>query len=372
MRLDVANLVVLLHRVRDTGDGEFGNLGVDDARRETLGVRVVHGELRILGGVCHGYDPSHGEPLVQGEQRLAVVLRSLAEINLQRVRRRVRGSELAHAEGGGHVRGEEAGAHRDGFVGVEVKVQSSAVESLGEGLLDAGNACGAADGLDDLDVLQRDVKVREGVHDGLEGTRGAGEDPLLLRESLEILPRNRGPKVDILVHALDGQRRLLVGAEDLLGLANLLAELGDRLGRVKRRHRRLMLGVKLGEKVVHQEHVHVLATHGIVPLDSLDLELAVLLLLTGVLTLERGVAHEGGARGGGTEVVDDGPLLCLLVEILVDAPLERGAREVGHLGEDVQPRDVGGVVEGVPVGLAEVRGDGDDGILGGKSGEKSG
>ena len=371
MRLDVANLVVLLHRVLDPGDGEFGNFGVDDARGEKLGVRVVHGELRILGRVRHGNDPSHGEPLVQGEQRLAVVLRSLAEVNLQRVRRRVRGSELAHAEGGGHVRGEEAGAHRDGFIGVEVKVQSSAVESLGEGLLDAGNARAAADGLDDLDVLQCDVKVREGLHDGLEGTRGAGEDPLLLRERLEILPRNRGPKVDILVHALDGQRRLLVGAEDLLGLANLLAELGDRLGRVKRRHRGLMLGVKLGEKVVHEEHVHVLASHGLVPLDSLDLELAVLLLLTGVLALERGVAHEGGARGGGPEVVDDGPR-ALLVEILVDSPLERGARKVGHLGEDVQPRHVGGVVEGVPVGLAEVRGDGDDGILGENRGKSGG
>ena len=147
---------------------------------------------------------------MRAPRRAAQVVRRLRAQAVADAGRRVRGSELAHAEGGGHVRGEEAGAHRDGFIGVEVKVQSSAVESLGEGLLDAGNARAAADGLDDLDVLQCDVKVREGLHDGLEGTRGAGEDPLLLRERLEILPRNRGPKVDILVHALDAVHHLLL------------------------------------------------------------------------------------------------------------------------------------------------------------------
>ena len=87
-----------------------------------------------------------------------------------------------------------------------------------------------------------------------------------------------------------------------------------------------------------------------------------LLLLAGLLALEGGIADQGGARGGGAHVVDDGPR-ALLVEFFIDAPLERGAGEVGDLGEDVEARDVGGVVEGVSLGLAKVRGDGDDGIL---------
>ena len=248
-RLDVADLVVLLHRILDAGDCKLGELGVDDARGKVVDIGVVDGELGILRRVRHRYHPSNGKPLVEREQRLAIVLGSLAEVNLEGVRGGVRGSELAHAERGGHVGGEEPGAHRHRLVRVEVQVQLAAAQRFRQRLLDARHARRAADGLDDLDVLQGDVVIDEGVDDGLEGTRGASEDALLRRERLEIFAGNRRPKVDILVHALDGQRRLLVGAEDLLGLADLLAELGDRLGGVKGGHGWFVLGVEFGEKV---------------------------------------------------------------------------------------------------------------------------
>ena len=133
-----------------------------------------------------------------------------------------------------------------------------------------------------------------------------------------------------------------------------------------------MLGVELRCEVVHKEHVHVLAAAALIPLHRLHFELSVGFLLARFLGLEGTVAHEPGAHGGGAHVVDDGPL-ALGGELLVDAPLERRRGDVGNLGEDVEAGDIRSVVQGVPVGLAEVRWDGDDGVLvGGETGSDRG
>ena len=362
--------VVLLHRLRDARDVEFRELLRDDARRQRArGNVVVHGELLIGGGVGGGDHAAHGEALVASDERLTDAgALGIVHVQLEAVRRGVGSSELAHAEGGGHVGGEEARAHGNRLVGVEMGVQLAAAERLGERRLDPRDARRAADHLHNLHVLESDVMVREEIDDGLERRDGAVEETHPGGELLERRALDGGAEIHVLVHPLHGEGRLAVRREDLLRLAHLLAQLRDRLGGVGDGNLGLVLGVELRREVIHEEHVHVLAAAALVPLHRLHLELSVGLLLARVLALEGAVAHERGAHGGGAHVVEDGPR-ALGGELLVDAPLERRRGDVGNLGEDVEAGDVRGVVQGVPVGLAEVRGDGNDGVLdGGETG----
>ena len=283
-------------------------------------------------------------------------------VHLEPVRRRVRRAELAHPERGGHVRREQARAHGDSLVRVQVHVQRPPAQSLRERLLDERDARRAADHLHRLDVLERDAVLREPLQDGLQRRRGARADARRLRELLKLRALDRAPEVVVLVHALHGDGCLLVGAQNLFGLAHLLAQLADGARRRQRRRRGLVRRVEFGGEMVHQHHVHVLSAARLVPRHGLDLELTVRLLLSRLLAVERAVPHQRGAHARRAHVVHDGPRT-FGRELLVDAPLQSRGAEVGNLREDVQTRDVRGVVQRVAVGLAEVRGDRDDGIL---------
>ena len=146
------------------------------------------------------------------------------------VRRGVRRAELAHAEGGGHVRGEEARAHGDRLVGVQMGVQRAPAKRVRQRLFDERHARRAADHLHNLHVLESDVIVREEIDDGLERRDGAVEKTHPGGELLELRALDGGAEIHVLVHPLHGEGRLLVRREDLLRLAHLLAQLAIALG----------------------------------------------------------------------------------------------------------------------------------------------
>eukprot|EP00982_Pelagococcus_subviridis_P010830 31032-Pelagococcus_subviridis.AAC.13 len=135
-----------------------------------------------------------------------------------------------------------------------MEVQVSSAERLRDGGFHPRHARRAADGLDDFDVAQCQVEVREEVHDRLKRRGRAVPQAFLLRELVERRPGDRGAEVHVLVHPFHAQRRLLVRAENFLRLPNLLAELRDRFRGVARLHAHLrVLRVELVQEVIDEE-----------------------------------------------------------------------------------------------------------------------
>mmetsp|Transcript_3831 Transcript_3831/g.15471 ORF Transcript_3831/g.15471 Transcript_3831/m.15471 type:complete len:201 (-) Transcript_3831:421-1023(-) len=164
------------------------------------------------------------------------------------------------------------------------------------------------------------------------------------------------PEVGVLIDGLDVAGGVDVGGQrqHLLGLGHLLAHLahGPRHGAdVDAPQHLLVLRVEFLREVVHQAHVKVLAAQRLVPLDGARDELADALLGR---ALAGGVRVELVQRGpgvGGAHVVEHH--VGRLLELLIDAVLERRGARLVEQGEHVHARDLSGVEQRHAVLLAE-------------------
>ena len=193
-----------------------------------------------------------------------------------------------------------------------------------------------------------------GVLDDLVERRlGAVEQ--VLGHLLELRAGERLVEVD---RAVLGHREVLQrdvgarrGGELLLGL----------LGRVAQAlHGDLVLGqvdaggvLHRGEQVVDDALVPVVATELVVTVGGADLDGREAVL--GVLA----DLEEGHVEGAATEVEDEDELVLLA---LVEAVGERGRGRLVDDAQDVEARDLAGLLGGLALGVVEVRRDGDDGV----------
>ena len=108
-----------------------------------------------------------------------------------------------------------------------------------------------------------------------------------------------------------------------------------------------------GEQVVDDALVPVVATELVVAGGGLDLDGREAVL--GVLA----DLEERDVEGAATEVEDEDELVLLA---LVEAVGQRGRGRLVDDAQDVQARDLAGLLGGLALGVVEVRGDGDDGV----------
>ena len=238
--------------------------------------------------------------------------------------------------------GLQRGADGDDLVGVDALVGLLAAGELLDQLGHGGHAGGATDHHDVVDVADRDPGV---LDDGLERRLAAVEQ--VARQLLELGAGERLVEVQRAVG-----RRGDVGQVDrgLHRARELDLRLLGRLAQTLQRH--LVLGevdavrvLELRREVRDEALVPVVATEVVVAAGGLDLDDA-------VADLEQ--RHVERAT---TEVEDQDRLLLLA---LVEAVGESSGGGLVDDAQDVEARDLAGLLRGLALGVVEVRRDGDD------------
>jgi hypothetical protein len=168
----------------------------------------------------------------------------------------------------------DGGAVRDGLVGVDALVRLLAVEEVLEELLHLGDARGAADEDDLVDLRLLELRVVQNLLDGRERLLEEVD-----AELLEARARQRLGEVDAVEEPLDLDADLVLRRERALGALDLAAELLDRL-----------LVLRRVGAVLALEHLEQVLDHAVVE----------------VLAAEVGVARrrdhlEDAWRGGGAD-----------------------------------------------------------------------
>ncbi|GKT87097.1 NAD-specific glutamate dehydrogenase [Colletotrichum tofieldiae] len=232
--------------------------------------------------------------------------------------------------------GLDGGTVGNGLIGVDGLVGLLAVEVVGDELLDAG----IRDDLVDLRLV--DLGVSQDAVDGLDG--GAEQ---VLAQLLEARTGDGGVEVDALEQRVDLDGGLGGRGQGALGTLASGAETAQRAGvggQVL-----LVLALELVDEVVDEAVVEVLTTQVGVTSGGLDLEDA---LLNG---------QEGHIEGTTTEIEDENVALAL--GLLVQAVRDGGG---GGLVDDAQHVEAGnetGVLGSLTLGVVEVGGDSDDGVV---------
>ena len=326
----------------------------DAARRRSEAGQLEHAELLVVRGdlalALEDLDLHRRLVVVRGGEDLralgrdrGVALDQLGEdaalgLDAQRQRGHVQQQDvldlaLEHA-------GLQAGADGDDLVRVDALVRLLAAGQLLDQVDDGGHPGRAADQHDVVDVAELDP----GVLDHLLERRLAPVEQVR-GHLLELGPGQLGVQV---------QRALLgvgdVGQVDLrLGRAGQL-DLGLLRGLPQPLQRHLVLGqvdavavLEVLDQPVHDPLVPVVAAEVVVAAGRLDLDDALADL------------EQRDVEGAAAEVEDQDGRLALLLQVV-------GQRGGGGLVDDaqhVQPRDLAGLLGGLPLRVAEVRGHGD-------------
>ena len=339
LNLELGLAVVRVGR-RDGADVERADLSHRVGRKKRGGgVLGLEGE-RLVAEEGHHLGRGHR---VVALEKLHVL--HLAAVSLPRKGdgegERVHNLEIANAE----LRGEHGALKRaaagDALGRVEGPGARHPEESLELGA-DEGHARRVADELDSLDVRGDHASLGHGLLDGLHHAveeRGG--------ELLHLLAGHLGVDVHVVHDALDAERRLGVGREDLLHLLNRGAEAKrsagvgldvDLLGRLE-----------FLAEVVHHRLVEGGAAEVAVEAGGENLELRL------------GETHHANLQGGGADVHED-DVVWIVAELrrLEDTVRERGRGGLVHEAHDVEARDGGGVEHGSALRVGEKDGHGDD------------
>jgi NAD-specific glutamate dehydrogenase len=227
------------------------------------------------------------------------------------------------------------------LVGVDTTVELLAVEEVLEKLLDLGDAGGATDEHDLIDVALLEAGIREDLLDGLEG--------LLEQVHVELLKAGASKglrEVNAVEERLDLDAGLVLGGEGPLDALDLAAELLEcPLISVE-----VLLVLLLEEldEVLHHTLVKVLTAQMGVTIGGKNLEDAV-------------VDGESGNVEGTTAKIKDKDVL--LLALLVKTVGDGGGGGLVDDAADSHARDDTGILGGLSLGVVEVGGDGDDGVL---------
>merc|ERR1711937_725338 len=234
----------------------------------------------------------------------------------------------------------DSGAVGDGLVRVDAAAGLLAVKVLLDKLLDLGDAGGATDEDNLVNLVLAEVGI---LHDTLDGLEGGAEEVVV-----ELLEAGAGEclgKVLALKEGLNLDASLVLGAEGALGLLDLAAELLHGAA-VLANVLAVLLLVQL-DKVVHDALVKVLTAKVGVTVCGQDLKDAVV------------DGEEGDIKGAATKVKDEDVLLALL---LVEAVGDGGGGGLVDDAHNVEAGDGASVLCGLALGVVEVGWDGDDGV----------
>mmetsp|Transcript_72569 Transcript_72569/g.156959 ORF Transcript_72569/g.156959 Transcript_72569/m.156959 type:complete len:851 (+) Transcript_72569:500-3052(+) len=335
----------------DLGLALLGALDVADAELPEEAVAADAGVLALVhadldaGLVVHGGRVAVGllarDRGVLGDDDAELLA---LDLDAEAARRHV--EEHEGVAGGVPDAGEDGALHGGavghGLVGVDGPAQLPAAKGRREGLLDLGDARGAADEHDVVDVLVLELGVLEHL---LHGVEGALEDGLV--QGLELLPA----QLEGVILELD--LRAVAGGERPLRLLHGRAELPHQLVVALEV---LDLVLEDGAEVLHDRVVEVLAAQVRVAARGQDLEHAL---------LDPQHAHVEGASA---EVVDEDvraihvlPLLGAL--LLVEAVGERRRGRLVDDAQDVQAGDRAGGLRRRALRVVEVGRHGHHGLL---------
>lgn len=246
------------------------------------------------------------------------------------------------------VRGQEGGLDRrpvgDSLVGVDVLAELAAVEEVPEHLLDLRDTRGPTDKNNVVDVVLSELGIAENA---INGVQALTEE--VNAKILELRPCDVSEEVYALEKRLYLDRRLLARGKSALSALT---------GSAQATHRPVATGdilpvllLKLGDEVVHDARVEVLAAQVSVASRGLDLKDA-----------GAGVdSQEGDIERPTTEVKDEDVAL-LLGRRLVEPIGDGSGSGLVDDAEDVKPSNRAGVLRSLALRIREVRRDGDDGL----------
>jgi hypothetical protein len=319
-----------------------------DPAREALGLGVDGLELEGLRACererLRARDRVPG--LVRVDERRVVVAGHGRPLDPDGVGRDVVRRELADLEHGREHRAEKRRAARACLVLVERRGERLARDRGLDLRAHSGHARRATDELDREQVRGVDVRVRERALDRRLDALKHGAD-----EAFHLLARELAGGVDVVHDALDVDRRVRVGGEDLLQLLARGLEPERRL-RV-REHVDLVLLLERRREVPHERVVDVAPAEPVVERGRLDRELA----------FGEGDNGDGHVRVADVDEHDVPGLRRVLGQIALRDPVpERNGRIIVHEPERVQARDRGGVEESAPLDLGVPARDGDDDV----------
>mmetsp|Transcript_11449 Transcript_11449/g.32451 ORF Transcript_11449/g.32451 Transcript_11449/m.32451 type:complete len:378 (-) Transcript_11449:414-1547(-) len=273
-------------------------------------------------------------------------------------------TDMTDPEGGADVGPVERGAEGHTLIGVDVLTQLLLANDLAQLLLDAGDAHTAADQLDLVDLLHGQVSRRQGIGDGSGGTEEKVVADLLKGRAVEM-----GLVVGIVVEGIDENGEVGVGAENVLDLVGLDAELGHGAGEGAD-----VLGLAVGALLVPDlvELVgHVIDDAGVeghtakggIPRLGQDLEGTDGLALggeLGLLLLVRVILDDRHLESRGAHVVEE-HVLGLLVNT-VNAKVKGGGGILVNERQHVEVGQLGSIQQGLALVLREERGNRQDTI----------
>ena len=259
------------------------------------------------------------------------------------------GSNIEQQQVGGLVRGLtgqngglNGGTVCDGLIGVDRLVELSAIEELGDERLNLGDTGGTTDEDDVLNLGGGDLGVLQDLLDGVNGRLEGGSVDLLESGSGDV-----GGEVNTVEQGVDFNSGLGDRGQGSLGSftgGSQSSESSGILGDVQ-----LVLSLELGLEVLQQVVVEVLTTQVGVTGGGLDGEDTAL------------DGQEGNIESTTSQIEDQDNLL--LGGLLVKTVGDGSSGGLVDDSENVQTSNGTGVLGGQSLGVVEVGGNGDNGLL---------